>query len=394
MFKNSTMIPLSVPNLKGRELQYIKKCIDTNWVSSSGSFVKEFEDAICRHVKSKYAVACVNGTAGLQIALKLSSVERNDEVIVPTLTFIAPINVIRYLGAEPVFMDCDNYMNIDCAKLKEFCAEECVVTKNGLKNRKTGRTVKAVIPVHIFGNPCDMEEIMRIARKYRLKVIEDATESLGAYYTAGAYKNKFTGTVSDIGVYSFNGNKIITTGGGGMIVTNSRLLAEKARYLTNQAKDDPVRYIHNEIGYNFRLTNLQAALGLAQLEQLEGFIKIKKHNYELYKKLLNGIRGIEILGTPEGTAPNYWFYSLIIEKRQLGMDRDDVMDHLQSNGIQTRPIWYLNHLQRPYRGSQAYRIENAPRFWKRVLNLPCSANLETKQVKYIASVIRDLSGNN
>ena len=384
------MIPLSVPNLNGRELQYLKKCIDTNWVSSSGGLVEDFESAIRRYVKVRYAVACVNGTSGLHVALNLCGVGRDDEAIVPTLTFIAPVNTVRYLGAEPVFMDCDDYMNINCVKLREFCAKECKITKLGLKNKRSGRIIKAVIPVHVFGNPCDMEEIMKIARQYRLKVVEDATESLGAYYTTGAYKNKFTGTISDIGVYSFNGNKIITTGGGGMIVTNDRYLAEKARYLTEQAKDDSVRYIHNEIGYNFRLTNLQAALGLAQFKRLKSFIIAKRDNYELYKKLLKGIAGIEMLGVPEGAVSNHWFYSLIIKKRGFGMGRDETMDRLQAKGIQTRPIWYLNHLQRPYRGNQAYKIENAPRFWKQILNLPCSTNLNVKQIERVTSAIRGL----
>ncbi len=388
------MIPLSVPNLNGNELRYVKKCIDTNWVSSSGKFVSDFEAAIRKYTKVKFAVACVNGTSGLHIALNVCGIARGDEVIVPALTFIAPVNTVRYQGAEPVFMDCDDYMNIDCAKLREFCAKECRVTRAGLKNKKTGRIIKAVILVHVFGNPCDMKEITDIARQYHLKVVEDATESLGSYYTKGIYKNKFTGTVSDIGVYSFNGNKIITTGGGGMIVTNNRLLAEKAMYLINQAKDDPVRYIHNEVGYNFRLTNIQAALGLAQLRQLPGFIKIKRKNYGLYKKFLSGVQGVEILGVPEGTAPNYWFYSLVIEKKEFGMDRYGVMKCLQSRGIQTRPVWHLNHLQRPYRRNQAYRIENAPRFWERILNLPCSTNLKAEQIRYITSVIRALNRSN
>lgn len=385
------LIPLSVPNLKGRELQYIKKCIDTNWVSSSGSFVKEFEEAICVYVKSKYAVACVNGTSGLQIALKLSGVRANDEVIVPTLTFIAPVNVVKYLGAEPVFMDCDNYMNIDPVKLREFCIKECKIAKAGLINKSTGRIIKAVVPVHIFGNPCDMQEIMRIAKAYRLKVIEDTTESLGSRYSLGVYKNKFTGTIGDIGVFSFNGNKIITTGGGGMIVTNNKKIAKKAKYLTEQAKDDSVRYIHNEIGYNFRLTNLQAAMGLAQLEQLKKFIKIKKNNYELYCKLFSSVKGIKMLGIPKGTSPNYWFYSLVVDKKEYGMDKDKLMKCLTKKKIQARPIWYLNHLQRPYRKNQAYKIEKALWFWKRVLNLPCSTSLQEKQIKHIASAICNLA---
>ena len=386
------MIPLSVPNLTGRELQYIKKCIDTNWVSSSGSFVKEFEDALCSYVRSGYAVACVNGTSGLHLALNLCGVREDDEVIVPTLTFIAPVNVVKYLGAEPVFMDCDDTMNIDCSKLREFCANECRITKLGLKNKKTGKTIKAIIPVHVFGNPCDMEEIMKIARKYHLKVIEDATESLGAYYTAGGYKHKFTGTVSDIGVYSFNGNKIITAGGGGMIVTDNRFLAEKARYLTNQAKDDPINYIHNEIGYNFRLTNLQAAMGLAQLEQLKGFIKTKKTNYKLYKESLKGIAGISLLGTPAGTAPNYWFYSLLVDKKTFGIDRRALMFYLAAQGIQSRPIWYLNHWQKPYRKNKSYKIEKAIWFWKRILNLPCSSNLTQVQLCKVVGSIKKARG--
>ena len=388
------MIPLSVPNLKGRELQYIKRCIDTNWVSSAGAFVSKFEDAICSYTHSKYAVACVNGTAGLHIALKLCGVGMGDEVIVPTLTFIAPANAVKYLGAEPVFMDCDDYMNIDPIKLREFCLKECKIAKSGLINRSTGRIIKAVIPVHIFGNPCDMQEITKIAKAYRLKVIEDATESLGSYYTLGTYKGKFTGTIGDIGVFSFNGNKIITTGGGGMIVTNNRLLAEKARYLTNQAKDDPVKYIHNEIGYNFRLTNLQAALGLAQLEQLKKFIKIKKSNYELYCKLLTSVRGLKMLGTPDGTSPNYWFYSLLVINKVHGIGREKLMDNLTKKGIQSRPIWQLNHLQLPYRKNQVYKIEKAPWFWERVLNLPCSTDLQEKQVRLVALAIYSSSRRN
>ncbi|MDD5560636.1 MAG: LegC family aminotransferase [Candidatus Omnitrophica bacterium] len=387
-------IPLSVPNLKGRELEYLKKCISTNWVSSAGSFVEKFEGAVCDYVKSKYAVACVNGTSGLQVAFKLSGVQRGNEVIVPALTFIAPANAVKYLGAEPVFMDCDDYMNIDPVKLREFCVKECRVTRRGLVNKGTGRTIKAVVPVHVFGNPCDMQEIMSVARTFRLKVIEDATESLGSRYISGDYKNKFTGTIGDMGVFSFNGNKIITTGGGGMIVTGNRLLAEKARYLTNQAKDDPVRSIHQEIGYNFRLTNLQAALGLAQLEQLKKFIRIKKRNYELYCKLLKPARGIKMLGIPKGTSPNYWFYSLLVDEKEYGMGREKLMDCLTEKNIQTRPVWYLNHLQYPYRKHQSYKVKKAQWFWKRVLNLPCSTSLQEKQIRQIASVISNLAARN
>ena len=391
MSNNLNRIPLSEPVLKGKEWKYLKECLDTGWLSSAGKFVGLFENGVCQYTGIKYAVACVNGTAGLQIALRLCDVENDNEVVVPTLTFIAPVNVVKYLNAEPVFMDCDDFMNIDAEKLETFCRKECTMSKNGLRNKRSGRLIKAVIAVHVFGIPCDMEAIMKTARKYHLKVIEDAAESLGSAYSAGKYKNKYTGTIGDVGVYSFNANKIITTGGGGMLLTNNDKLAKKAKYLINQAKNDEIRYIHNEIGYNFRLTNLQAALGLAQLEQLKKFIRIKKNNYELYCKLLSSAKGIKMLGIPKGTSPNYWFYSLLVEKKECGMDRGKLMNCLTKKNIQSRPIWYLNHLQRPYRMNQSYKIEKAPWFWKRVLNLPCSTSLQEKQINHIASVICNLA---
>lgn len=390
MSKSSSIVPLSIPYLNGNEWLYVQECLDSGWVSSAGKFVDRFEQAICAYAGAKYAIACVNGTAGLQVALRLAGVKAGNEVIVPTLTFIAPVNAVKYLNAEPVFMDCDDFMNLDAEKLEGFCAQECSLTSQGLRNKKSKRIIKAVIPVHIFGNPCDMPQIMRIAKKYQLKVIEDATESLGSYFSKGRYHGCHTGAIGDLGVYSFNGNKIITTGGGGMILAQSAKLANKAKYLTTQAKDDRIRYVHHEIGYNFRLTNLQAALGLAQLEQLKDFIKIKKNNYELYKKLLKGIAGIEVLGVPESTAPNHWFYSLVIKKSEFGMGRDELMSCLLKKGIQTRPIWHLNHLQRPYRKNQTYKIEKALWFWKRVLNLPCSTNLKINQIRNIATSIRGL----
>ncbi|MDP2939775.1 MAG: LegC family aminotransferase [Candidatus Omnitrophota bacterium] len=384
------MIPLSIPNISGKEWDCLKECLDTNWVSSSGSFLGKFEEAVCQYVHAKHGVVCINGTSCLFIALKLSGVGYRNEVIVPTLTFIAPVNVVRYLGAEPVFMDCDDYMNLDADKLEEFCRKECQITKKGLKNKKTGRIIKAIVPVHIFGNPCNMSLIMKIAERCNLKVIEDATESLGSYYCDGIYKDRYTGTISDFGVYSFNGNKIITTGGGGMIITDNKKLAKKARYFTEQAKDDSVRCIHNEIGYNFRLSNLQAALGFAQIKQLAAFIKIKKNNYELYKEELKNIEGIKIMGYPSGTMPNYWFYSLIIDKRKFGLSSEELMIKLAKNNIQTRPIWFLNHLQKPYRNNQAYKIEKAVWFWKKVLNIPCSTNLIVEEVKIVTQAIRRL----
>ncbi len=381
------MILLSEPFFGGKEWKYVKECIDTAWVSTAGKYVERFERDICAYTGAANAVACMNGTSGLQIALLLAGVKPGDEVIVPTLTFIAPVNAIRYVQAEPVFMDCDDYMNISAEKLDEFCRRECLLTKAGLKNKKSGKIIKAVIPVHIFGNPCLLDLIMKTAGKYKLKVIEDATESLGTYFTSGKYVNKFTGTIGDFGVFSFNGNKIITTGGGGMIVSCNRREAEQAKYLTTQAKDDPIRYVHHQIGYNFRLTNIQAALGVAQLEQLERFIQIKKKNYKLYEKGLENIAGLTLLGVPAETRPNYWFYSLLVDKKAFGLDREQLMKKLQEKKIQARPIWYLNHWQKPYRHNQSYKIEKACWYWERVLNIPCSTGLKPQEIQSVITAI-------
>lgn len=389
---SKTSIPLSIPNLRGNAWKYVKNCLDTGWVSSAGAYVVKFEDHLRAFTGAKHAVAVVNGTSGLQVALRLSGVGAGDEVLVPTLTFIAPVNAVRYLGAEPVFMDCDDFMNLDPVKMGEFLRTACRRTSRGLINKRSGRQVKAILPVHIFGNPCDMEGIMRLARAHGLKVIEDATESLGSYYTKGKYKGRHTGTIGDFGVYSFNGNKIVTTGSGGMLVTPHRKMAEKAKYLTTQAKDDDLRYVHDEIGYNFRLTSLQAALGVAQIEELPGFIENKKRNYYEYLKLLSGVPGLRLLGVPEGVRPNYWFYSLLIDKAVFGCSRERLMDLLGKAGIQTRPVWHLNHLQKPYKSNQAYKIKKAGWFLERVLNLPCSSGLTTKQVARVVSAIKRAAG--
>lgn len=384
----SELIPLSEPNIGGNAWKYVKQCIDTGWVSGAGAFVDKFEEKICKYTGAKHAVAVVNGTSGLQLALRLCGVGSGDEVLVPDLTFIAPINVVRYQGAEPVFMDCDDFMNIDVAKTEEFLRTECRITKAGVRNDKTGRLIKAIMPVHVFGNPCDMGALMRLARKYNLRVIEDATESLGSVYTAGKYKGAHTGTIGDFGVFSFNGNKIATAGSGGMLVAADRKMATLAKHLSTQAKVDGVRYVHDDVGYNFRLTNLQAALGLAQLEQLPGFIKTKKANYELYQRELAGVSGLTLLGVPTGTAPNYWFYSLMIDKVSFGIDREDLMSRLAKMRIQTRPVWKLNHLQKPYLNNQTFQISRAFNFIDRVLNLPCSSGLTKADVESVVVAIK------
>lgn len=383
-------IPLSVPNFKGRELEYVTKAVETEWVSTGGSYINEFEKNIAKYLNVDKAVACQSGTVGLHLALKLSGVKYEDEVIVPTLTFIASVNPVKYLGAEPVFMDCDDTLNMDMDKLEEFCEKECTLTSEGLINNKTKKVIKAIVIVHVFGNMANMERLTEIADKYKLKIVEDAAEALGTYYTNGKYKGQFAGTIGDFGVYSFNGNKIITTGGGGMLVAKDSGLADKAKYLSTQAKDDELYYIHDEVGYNYRMTNLQAALGVAQLEQLEEFINIKKENYKLYKGEIDKIEGLSIFNFNNNTRSNHWFYSLMIDKHKFCMNRDQLLNKLKESNIQSRPIWGLIHEQKPYRYNQTYKIEKANYYIERVLNIPCSTNLKTEDVKHICNILKEL----
>ena len=380
-------IPLSVPNLKGNELEYVKNAVETEWVSTAGSYVSDFENSIQNYVGSKGAVACQSGTAGLHIALMLCGVERDDLVIVPTLTFIAAVNPVKYLDADPVFMDCDDSLCIDPIKLEEFCEEECEIKDGFLFHKNTGRRIPALVVVHVFGNMADMESIIEIGQKYNLKVVEDATEALGTKYTDGEYKDKFAGTIGDIGVYSFNGNKIITTGGGGMIVSNNEEYLNHAKHLTTQAKADVVNFIHDEIGYNYRLTNLQAALGLAQMEQLEKYIDTKINNYERYKKSFLESEYLSILDFRENTRSNHWFYSLFIEDG-FKISAKEVIGKLSENKIQARPIWGLIHEQKPYKGSLTYKVEKAKYYWKRIVNLPCSTNLSSQDVDRIVNTLK------
>ena len=380
------MIPLSVPNLKGNELLYVKQAVESEWVSTAGPYVSQFEKDIAEYVNVPSAVACQSGTAGLHIALQICGVSRDDLVIVPTLTFIAAVNPVRYLGADPIFMDCDDSLCMDPEKLAEFCRDKCTINGTQLIHTETGRRIAAVVVVHVFGNMADMEAILRIARQYNLKVIEDATEAIGTKYETGPYSGMFAGTMGDIGVYSFNGNKIMTTGGGGMLVSRNADYLKEAKHLTTQAKADEANFIHDEIGYNYRLTNLQAALGIAQLEQLESFIETKRKNYRLYCQTLPGNVGLSILPFRNGIRSNCWFYSLLCKDLSTWKPTE-IIQKLKENHIQTRPIWGLIHEQAPYLGSICYRIEKAKYYWQRVVNLPCSTNLNSEDVERVVRTI-------
>ena len=386
----ASFIPLSVPNFQGNEKKYVNEAVVSEWVSTGGSKVGDFENAIAHYVGMPRAVACNSGSSGLHLAAMVAGLGKGDEVLVPTLTFIAAVNpTTRYVGAEPVFIGCDDSLCMDPAAAERFCAERCELQGERLIDKATGAHVKAIVVVHVFGNMADMPAFLALAEKYHLILIEDATEALGTHYTEGPLKGKFAGTIGDVGVYSFNGNKIITTGAGGMVVSNHPDWAEHAKHLSTQAKADELQFLHDEVGYNYRMTNLQAALGLAQIEELEGFIAHKHAMWQMYKDALDGKNGYRILDFDEnGVRPNKWFYSLYLEDDRH--DRDSLIAALQKEKIQTRPVWALIHEQADYPGSQAYGLEKAEEYRKRIVNLPCSTNLTREDCQRVIDLLLSL----
>lgn len=384
------IIPLSIPNFEGNEKLYVDKALEEGWVSTGGAYINQLEENIARFLQVSSAAACQSGTAGIHLAMIEADVQPNDYVIVPTLTFIAAVNPVRYQFAEPIFMDCDDSLCLDPQKLRTFCEQECYIKDDKLIYKKTERVIKALVVVHIFGNMADMEAIMKIAQDYKLKVIEDATEALGTVYTTGKYKGKYAGTIGDFGAFSFNGNKIITTGGGGIIVASSSKALEHIKYLSTQAKDDTLYYVHNEIGYNYRMTNLQAALGVAQLEELPEFIRRKNQNFALYEKYLEDCEGISLLSFRNGIMSNKWFYSLVIEKTIIPKSLEYFIEKLKEKGILTRPIWGLIHEQLPYKKCITYQIEQALFYKEKILNIPCSTNITEEEIRYTSENIKDL----
>ena len=353
-----------------------------------GEYVNLFESKIAEYTGSKYAIACVNGTAAIHVSI-ISGVNPGDEVIVPTLTFIASINGISYCNADPIFMDADGFYNMDSEKVIEFIKSETVFKNGFTYNKKTDKRISAILPVHVWGNACWFGELVKLCEERNIVIVEDAAESVGTFYNEGNNKGKHTGTIGELGCLSFNGNKIITAGGGGMILTDDEVLAEKAKYLTTQAKDDPIRFVHDEIGYNFRLTNIQAALGVAQLEQLPDILKRKKEIYHFYQKELKNIDGLSISKVPYYANNNHWINLLDIDSNLNKDCKEEIMIKMEKNGIQTRPVWRLNHKQKPYKNCQNYKIENAKRLVSNSLCLPSSANLSDEN---LCKVLNILSG--
>ena len=373
----SEFIPLSVPNFGEQEADAARAAVLSGWVSTSGARVAEFEQAIADYVGMPRAVATNAGSSALHIAAMAAGIRPGDEVIVPTLTFIAAVNPLtRYMGAEPIFIGCDDSLCIDPDAVEDFCANHCTMKDGKLYNSKTGAHVAALEVVHVFGNMADMPRLLDIAKRYGLILFEDATEALGTHYISGPLAGKFAGTMGDTGCYSFNGNKIITTGAGGMMVSNHEDWAAHAKHLSTQAKADLLQFLHDEVGYNYRMTNVQATLGLVQLKRLEGFIAHKKERYDQYVAGLDGKHGLRILpfrDESQGVRPNRWFYSLYLG--ESGLNRDDVIARLQEQNIQTRPVWALIHKQADYPKNEAYGLDKALDYRRNIVNLPCSTDL-------------------
>ena len=369
-------ITLSEPSFGGNEWKYVKDCLDSSWVSSVGKYVDLFEEKIAEYTGANYAVSTVNGTAAIHTALMVAGVSKGDRVVVPTLTFIATVNPVVYCGAIPVFVDCEREtLNMDPDKAVRTIKE---LTKNKQKP-------KAIIVTHLYGHPCDIDPILDVACEYGIVVIEDACESLGS-----KYKGKMTGTLGDIGCLSFNGNKIITTGGGGMILTNNESLASRAEYLTTQARDDDMEYIHNEIGFNYRLTNIQAALGLAQLEQLPTIVKKKRRIAQHYLEKLADLKEGWYLSELDWAESNYWLNTVLIQIDNLNRQR--FLENLRKDNILLRPLFRPLHMQKVFAGGNKDEFKEAEFLYERGFNLPSSVNLGYAQIKQVVDSLKTTLG--
>ncbi|MFT3909259.1 MAG: LegC family aminotransferase [Ferruginibacter sp.] len=375
------MLLLSGPNMCGNEWKYVKDCLDTGWVSSVGAYVDQFEKMSAEFAGTKYAVATSSGTTALHICLIMMGVNENDYVITPNITFIATCNSIKYTGANPIFIDADEKnWQMDLGLLESFLTNETEQKNGACYHKKDGKRIPVIMPVHVLGNICDMDRLMAIAAKHNLIVIEDSTEALGSYY-----KGKHAGSFGLLGTFSYNGNKIITTGGGGMIVTNDEALAKKAKHLTTQAKSDPFEYVHDEIGYNYRLVNVAAAMGVAQMELLPSFLKRKKEIIAFYKKELLGVGDIEFQEVSNDVDPNWWLPTIKTSRQR------DVLKILNDHKMQSRPFWVPMNQLRMFTDNLYYnKTDRSDFLYKHCLSIPCSTNITDDELKGVAGKIKEV----
>jgi len=375
------MLLLSGPNMAGNEWKYVKDCLDTGWVSSVGAYVDQFEKMSAEFAGTKYAVATSSGTTALHICLVMMGVNADDYVITPNITFIATCNAIKYTGADPILIDAHpGSWQMDLDLLEQFFATETEQKNGACYYKKDGRRIPVLMPVHVLGNMCDMERLMGLAKQYRVTVIEDSTEALGSYY-----KRQHAGSFGLMGTFSYNGNKIITTGGGGMIVTNDEALAKKAKHLTTQAKSDPFEYVHDEIGYNYRLVNVAAAMGVAQMELLPGFIKRKQEITAFYKDELRGVGDIRFQEVDEAVNPNCWLPTIMTEKQKA------ILKILNDNKMQSRPFWVPMNQLRMFTGNIFYNKNDRSGYvYQRCLSIPCSTNITNEELKAVCDKIKEV----
>jgi len=369
VFNTTEFIPLHEPRFVGNEKKYLNDCIDSTFVSSIGKYVDIFEEEFAKRVGSKYAIATVNGTSALHISLILADVTKEDEVITQPLTFVATCNAISYIGAKSVFVDVDlDTMGLSPKALQEFLERNCKVIDNQCINMTTNKTIKACVPMHTFGHACRIDAIKVICDEWCIALIEDSAESLGSYY-----KGQHTGTFGELGAFSFNGNKVITSGGGGVIVTDNEALAKEAKYLSTTAKvSHKWEYVHNRIGYNYRMPNLNASLLVAQLEQLDSFLENKRDLAEKYQEFFSSIDGISFVHEPKDSKSNYWLQAVIVEDIE---QRDKFLDYTNTQGVMTRPIWKLMNKLEMFKDSQCGSLENSKYLEERVVNISSSVRV-------------------
>lgn len=360
-------VPLHEPTFNEQEVEYVTDCIETGWVSSVGAYVTRFEEDLAKFVGVKRAVAVVNGTASLHIALKAVGVEAQDEVLMPSLTFIATANAVSYLQAVPHFVDVnEETLGVDPVKLEQYLVQIGEMRGGVLFNKQTNRRIKALVPMHTFGHPCMMDELVAICEKYHIVLVEDAAESLGSYY-----KGKHTGTFGKVSAMSFNGNKIMTTGGGGAILTDDEELANYMKHITTTAKvPHKWEFVHDEIGYNYRMPNINAALGCAQLEKLRIFIEQKRSLTNFYDELVATIDGVRLMKEPVHTSSNYWLQTIVLDETYK---RDEVLQLLNDEGIMSRPIWTPMHELGMYKGCPRMDLMVTEKLKRKVINIPSTA---------------------
>jgi perosamine synthetase len=362
---------LHEPTFSGNEWEYLKECLASTFVSSLGKFVDRFEHDLAQYTGAKHVVATVNGTAALHIALKLAGVIQDDEVLIPALTFVATANAVMYCNAVPHFVDSEeNTLGIDVAKLRGYLLDHTKIVDGQCVNTRTGGIIRAVVPMHTFGHPVDMDGLIDLASEFKLVVVEDAAESLGS-----TYKGQHTGTLGRFGALSFNGNKTITTGGGGAILTNNPELARRAKHLTTTAKlPHAWEYRHDEVGYNYRMPNINAALGCAQLEQLPQLLESKRQLFSRYQVALNKVDGVQLMSEPNGCSSNYWLQTMILNTDKSRY-RDAVLEATNKAGLMTRPSWALMNELAQFSNMPGMDLSGARSLYKRVINIPSSANL-------------------